>query len=208
MRIIYKFSVLILLCLLFPKGLQAQESPNARQARRMFDQAYEMVFGAEGSQLHYAVNIIGIYKTEGTIWNKGKKSKFMDEKYIAWNDDVTYYRLERKKKTVTIYDAHSDKRDKYATKFKFLPDNYNYSIKNDPEKGYYITLKAKKGVKGIKEARVLLDHHTHHPINVRIKLGIFHTTIKISNFKVGGISDHLFTFPHSQYKDYKFVDKR
>lgn len=189
-------------------GLQAQESPNARQARRMFDQAYEMVFGAEGSQLHYAVNIIGIYKTEGTIWNKGKKSKFMDEKYIAWNDDVTYYRLERKKKTVTIYDAHSDKRDKYATKFKFLPDNYNYSIKNDPEKGYYITLKAKKGVKGIKEARVLLDHHTHYPINVRIKLGIFHTTIKISNFKVGGISDHLFTFPHSQYKDYKFVDKR
>lgn len=112
-------------------GLQAQESPNARQARRMFDQAYEMVFGPEGSQLHYAVNIIGIYKTEGTIWNKGKKSKFMDEKYIAWNDDVTYYRLERKKKTVTIYDAHSDKRDKYATKFKFLPDNYNYSIKND-----------------------------------------------------------------------------
>ena len=77
MRIIYKFSVLILLCLLFPMGLQAQESPNARQARRMFDQAYEMVFGPEGSQLHYAVNIIGIYKTEGTIWNKGKKSKFM-----------------------------------------------------------------------------------------------------------------------------------
>ena len=208
MRIIYKFSVLILLCLLFPMGLQAQESPNARQARRMFDQAYNMVFGPEGSQLHYAVNIIGIYKTEGTIWNKGKKSKFTDEKYIAWNDDVTYYRLERKKKTVTIYDAHSEKRDNYATKFKFIPDNYNYSIKNDPEKGYYITLKAKKGVKGIKEARVLLDHHTHHPINVRVKVGIFHTTIKITNFKVGGIPDDLFTFPHSQYKDYKFVDKR
>ena len=189
-------------------GLQAQESPNARQARRMFDQAYNMVFGPEGSQLHYAVNIIGIYKTEGTIWNKGKKSKFTDEKYIAWNDDVTYYRLERKKKTVTIYDAHSEKHDKYATKFKFLPDNYNYSIKNDPEKGYYITLKAKKGVKGIKEARVLLDHYTHHPINVRVKVGIFHTTIKITNFKVGGIPDDLFTFPHSQYKDYKFVDKR
>lgn len=197
-----------LLCLLFPLGMQAQESPNARQARRMFDQAYQMVYGPEGSQLHYAVNIIGIYKTEGTIWTKGKKSKFVDEKYIAWNDDVTYYRLERKKKTITIYDAHSDERDKYATKFKFSPDNYTYSIKNDPAKGYYITLKAKKGVKGIKEARVLLDHHTHYPINVRVKVGIFHTTIKISNFKMGDIQDHLFTFPHSLYKDYQYIDKR
>lgn len=197
-----------LLCLLFPLGIQAQETPNAQQARRMFDQAYQMVFGPDGSQLHYAVNIIGIYKTEGTIWTKGKKSKFIDEKYIAWNDDVTYYRLERKKKTITIYDAHSEERDKYATKFKFTPDNYTYSIKNDEKKGYYITLKAKKGVKGIKEARVLLDHHTHYPINVRVKVGIFHTTIKISNFKVGGIPDQMFTFPRSQYLDYKFIDKR
>lgn len=200
---------MLLLCLLFPLGLQAQESPNAKQARKMFDEAYQMVFGPEGSQLHYAVNIIGIYKTQGTIWTKGKKSKFIDEKYIAWNDDVTYYRLERKKKTITIYDAHSDERDKYATKFKFSPDNYTYSIQNDPQKGYYITLKAKKGVKGVKEARVLLDHHTHHPINVRVKVGIFHTTIKISNFKVGGITDQMFTFPKSQYENgYKYIDKR
>lgn len=199
------------LCLLLPCGLQAQETetPNAQQARRMFDQAYQMVFGPEGSQLTYSVNIIGIYKTQGTIWNKGKKSKFIDEKYIAWNDDVTYYRLERKKKTITIYGAHSEERDKYASKFKFVPDNYTYSIKNDPEKGYFITLKAKKGVKGIKEARVLLDHHTHYPINVRVRVGIFHTTIKISNFKVGGISDQMFVFPKSQYEDgYKYVDKR
>ena len=204
-----RFSIpLIILCLLFSLGMQAQDSPNARQARKMFDQAYQMVYGPEGSQLHYAVNIIGIYKTEGTIWTKGKKSKFTDERYIAWNDDVTYYRLERKKKTITIYDAHSDERDKYATKFKFEPNNYTYSIKNDPQKGYYITLKAKKGVKGIKEARVLLDHHTHYPINVRVKVGIFHTTIKISNFKTGGISDNLFTYPRSQYKDYQYIDKR
>ncbi len=204
------FSILfILLCLLFSLGMQAQESPNAQQARRMFDEAYQMVYGPEGSQLHYAVNIIGIYKTEGTIWTKGKKSKFIDEKYIAWNDDVTYYRLERKKKTITVYGAHSEERDKYAAKFKFSPDNYTYSIKDDPKKGYYITLKAKKGVKGIKEARVLLDHHTHYPINVRVKVGIFHTTIKISNFKVGGLTDSFFTFPKSQYQSgYKFIDKR
>ena len=184
-----------------------KDTPNARQARRLFNETYQMVFGPQGSQLHYSVNIIGIYKTEGTIWTKQKKSKFVDEKYIAWNDDVTYYRLERKKQTVTIYDAHSDERDKYATKFKFDPENYTYSIK-DSDKGYYITLKAKKGVKGIKEARCLLDKRTHYPINVRIKLGIFHTTIHISNFRTGGISDDLFRFPAEQYSNCKFIDKR
>ena len=111
---------------------------------------YNRLYGDEGGTLHYKVNIIGIYKTEGTIWMKQKKSKFVDEKYIAWNNDVTYHRLERKKNTVTIYDAHSDKRDKYATKFKFDPNNYQYSIKDEKEKGFAITLKAKKGAKGIK----------------------------------------------------------
>lgn len=197
--------ILILLTNLL--SIRAQETPNAQQARRLFNETYEMVYGPDGSQLHYKVNILGLYKTEGTIWTKGKKSRFIDERYIAWNDDVTYYRLERKKNTVVIYDAHSDKRDKYATKFKFHPDNYTYSIK-DSEEGYYITLKAKKGVKGIKEARCLLDKKTHYPINVRIKLGIFHTTIKISQFKTGDISDNLFVFPREHYKDVKYIDKR
>ncbi len=198
---------IILIILTNLLSLRAQETPNAQQARRMFNETYEMVYGPEGSQLHYKVNILGIYKTEGTIWTKGKKSRFIDERYIAWNDDVTYYRLERKKNTVVIYDAHSDKRDKYATKFKFNPDNYTYSIK-DSKEGYYITLKAKKGVKGIKEARCLLDKKTHYPINVRIKVGIFHTTIKISQFKTGDISDNIFVFPRENYKDVKYVDKR
>lgn len=188
---------------------QEKETPNAQQARRLFMQAYDRMYGQQGSQVHYKVNIIGIYKTEGTIWTKGKKSKFIDERYIAWNDDVTYYRLERKKKTITIYDAHSDERDKYATKFKFSPDNYTYSIK-DTKDGYAITLKAKKGVSGIKEARVLLDKKAHNPMSVRIKLGIFHTTIKISEFKTGGITDDLFQFPKDRYpaKDYQYIDKR
>lgn len=190
-------------------GLSAQEheTPNAQQARRMFMDTYNMIYGGTGSQLHYKVNIIGIYKTEGTIWTKGKKSKFIDEKYIAWNDDVTYYRLERKKNRVTIYDAHSEERDKYAAKFKFVPENYTYSIK-DSDKGYYITLKAKKGVKGIKEARCLLDKKTRYPISVRIKLGIFHTTIKISDVRVGEIHDSFFKFPREQYPDCEYVDKR
>lgn len=191
-------------------GIQAQEqeTPNAKQAHRIFMDIYGKLFGEEGGTLHYKVNIIGIYKTEGTIWMKQKKSKFIDERYIAWNDDVTYYRLERKKNRVTIYDAHSDERDKYATKFKFEPDNYTYSIKDEKKKGIAITLKAKKGVKGIKEARVMLERNTLTPTSIRIRLGIFHTTIKISNFKLGGISDEMFKFPKEQYKHCEYVDKR
>ncbi len=201
--------IILILTLLAIPTLHAKthETPNAQQERRMFNETFQMIYGEQGSQLHYAVNIIGIYKTEGTIWTKGKKSKFIDEKYIAWNDDVTYYRLERKKHRIVIYDAHSDERDKYATKFKFDPNNYTYSIK-DSKEGYYITLKAKKGVSGIKEARCLLDKKTRYPISVRIKVGIFHTTIKISNVKVGGIKDEFFSFPRNNYKDYEYIDNR
>ena len=199
--------LLLYIFLVFATVVQAQDTPNARQARHMFDRTYQMVFGPQGSMLHYKVNIIGIYKTEGTIWMKEKKSKFIDERYIAWNDDVTFYRLERKKNRVVVYDAHSDDRDKYATKFKFVPTNYTYSIK-DNKKGLAITLKAKKGVKGIKEARIMLDKHTQYPTSIRIKLGIFHTTIKISDFKIGGISDDLFKFPREQYKHCEFEDHR
>jgi len=208
---IYRILIFITALLWSSASLQAEEkeTPNAQQARRMFMETYKMIFGEQGSQLTYNVNIIGIYKTQGTIWTKGKKSKFIDEKYIAWNDDVTYYRLERKKNRIVIYDAHSEERDKYATKFKFSPDNYTYSIKNADE-GYYITLKAKKGVKGIKEARCLLDKKTRYPISVRIKMGIFHTTIKISNVKVGGISEDMFRFPRDKYSpsQYEYIDKR
>lgn len=197
-----------LLLLALSAQAQEHETPNAKQARRMFMETYNMVFGPQGAQLHYKVNIIGIYKTEGTIWMKGKKSKFHDERYTAWNDDVTYYRVEHKKKTVTVYNAHSDERDKYATKFKFDLEDYAYSIKDD-KKGYLITLRAKKGVSGIKEARCLLDKKTRYPVSLRIKVGIFHTTIKITNFKAGGISDDLFRFPREQYsKGYEYIDKR
>ncbi len=189
--------------------MSAQEklTPNEQQARRIFDEAYNMVYGPKGSQLTYSVNIIGIYKTKGTIWTLGKMSKFTDEKYIAWNDNVTYYRLERKKKTITIYNAHDDERDKYATKFKFYPDNYRYNIKDD-KNGLLITLKLKPNAKGIKEIRALLDKRTHYPQSVRIKYGIFHVTIKISQFMTGGISEQIFKFPREQYKEYEYIDKR
>ena len=197
----------VLWCALSATNAEEKDTPNSRQARRMFNETYNMVFGDGGSSLQYAVNIVGIYKTQGTIWTKGKKSKFIDERYIAWNDGITYYRLERKKHTVNVWDANSEERDKYATKFKFEPDNYHYSIK-DTKDGYAITLKAKKGVKGIKEARALIDKRSRYPLSVRIKVGIFHTTIKISNFKTGGISDQLFAFPREQYRNCTVIDNR
>ena len=149
--------VLVLTTLLMMlSSAYAQDTPNSRQARRIFDQAYNQVFGPEGATLRYDVNIIGIYKTNGTIWFKGKKRKFVSEE--------------------------SD--------------------------GLKITLKAKKGVKGIKEAHVLVTHKTYYPISVRIKLAFIWTTIKISDFQAGGIPDEMFRFPQEKFKNYKIVDKR
>lgn len=187
-------------------SVHAQDTPNSRQARRVFNQAYNQVFGPDGSTLHYDVNIIGIYKTNGTIWIKEKKSKFEDAKMKSWNDGTTVYTVKRKKREVEIYSAANNKQDKHSRKFKFDPENFDYSIAEDPQ-GLKLTLKAKKGVKGIKEAHVLLTRKTYYPISVRIKIAFIWTTIKISDFQLG-VTDEVLLFPKEKYKDYKFVDKR
>jgi hypothetical protein len=147
--------------------VQAQNTPNARQARRIFNNAYQQVFGEQGATLHYDVNIIGIYKTNGTIWYKGKKSKFVDEKMNSWNDGTTVYTIKKKKrkKEVEIHNAKNNKSDKYSSRFKFEPENFSYSIA-EHEQGLMLTLKAKKGAKGIKEIHALVERKTYHPISL------------------------------------------
>ena len=198
--------MLVAFILLFPTAIVAQ-TPNEQQARRFFDQTYNMVFGKQGSSLHYDVNLIGVFKTSGDIWYKDNKSKFVDERYNVWNDGKTYYRVERKKKTVTLYDANSEKKDKYANDFKFSPEDYTYHIADDP-KGYLITLKLKPGRKGMKLVKILLDKKNRAPINLRIKVAFFWAHVNISKFKSGDISDDIFVFPLKTYADYDCIDKR
>lgn len=199
---------MVLIAVMTTLAAAAQETPNAQQARRVFDKAYNKVFGPEGATLHYDVNIVGIYKTKGTISYKGQKQKFVDERVNTWNDGTTAYMAYRKKRTVEIHDAHSDKKDKYSGKFKFHPDDFDYSIAED-EGMFLITLKQKKQAKGtIKMVKAWLTKKGYEPVKLRIKVAFIWTTVNVSNFRSGGISDDMFVFPSSQYKDWKFVDKR
>ena len=202
-----KIVLMVLMLLTVLCSVHAEETPNSRQARRIFNQAYQQVFGEQGATLHYDVNITGIYKTNGTIWYKGKKSKFQDSKMRSWNDGRLVLTVKKKKKEVEVHSAKNNKSDKYSQKFKFEPDNYDYSVAEDPE-GLMLTLKAKKGKKGMKEIHALVERQTYHPIRLRIKVAFIWTTIKISDFKSGGITDEMLRFPREEYKDYTFVDKR
>ena len=199
---------MLLLSVLNPVVAQDSDmTANERQAKRIFNQAYQQVFGEQGAKLHYDVNITGIYKTNGTIWYKGQKSKFQDSKMRSWNDGRLVLTVKKKKKEVEVHSAKNNKSDKYSQKFKFEPDNYDYSVAEDPE-GLMLTLKAKKGKKGMKEIHALVERQTYHPIRLRIKVAFIWTTIKISDFKSGGITDEMLRFPKEQFKDYKYVDKR
>jgi len=179
------------------------------EARRIFEQAYNQVFGPQGCSLRYDVNLIGIYKTHGTIWYKEKKSKFVDDRADSWNDGVTMYTVYRKKKIIEVNDATSDKRDKYSSKFKFTLDDFNYSMERT-NAGIIITLKQRRGARGtVKQAKVILDNDTYAPKLIKVKVALFWANIKISNFKAGGISDDLFVFPAANYgSDYKYDDRR
>ena len=200
---------MFLLLSMFSTASAQNETPNAKQARRIMDTAYERVFGQQGSSLHYKVNIIGIYKTEGNIWFKGKKQHFSDERVDTWNDGVIAYMAYRKRKTVEIHHANSDKKDKYSGRFKFSLDDFNYSVAAE-ENGLMLTLKQKKKAKGtIKEVKALVERGTYAPIRLRIKVAFFWTTVDISDFHSGNISDELFVFPKERFATgWKFVDKR
>ena len=203
----YKIALLMMVLMTGLSTVSADETPNSRQARRIFNNTYEQVFGEQGATLHYDVNIIGIYKTNGTIWYKGKKSKFVDAKMNSWNDGETVYTIRKKKKEVEIYSARNNRSDKYSKKFKFEPENFEYSIAEHTD-GLMITLKAKKGAKGIKEVHALVERKTYKPLSLRMKVAFVWTTIKITDFRSGGITDELLRFPKEQFKDYKFTDKR
>lgn len=193
--------------MLLSLGVQAQETPNAKQARRIFDEVYQKVFGNQGASLHYKVDVASIYKTEGTIWYKGKKSKYLSASSKSWNDGVVAYVVKDKKKTVEMFDANSSKQSRFGDDFKFEPENYTYQIENVDE-GILITLRGKKGVKAMKEIRALLDKTTRDPVSVRIKVAFIWANVLISNLKSGNLKDEVFTFPRSQYRNYKFIDRR
>lgn len=197
----------LVFCTLELVAATPQVTPN--KARQEFEKIYNMVFGPQGSTLRYDVNIIGIYKTHGTIWYKGNKQCFSDERVNTWNDGVTAYMVFKKKKTVEIHDAKSDKKDKYSGKFKFSLDDFRYSMKNDGE-DIIFTLKQQKGAKGtVKEVRAQVDAKTYTPKSLKLKVAFFWVKIKISNFRSGGVADAQFVFPADRYKvGYKFVDRR
>ena len=200
--------VLMVLVALHSLVVCSQETANEKQARRIFNQAYHQVFGDQGASLHYDVNIVGIYKTKGDITFKGKKQKFVDERVNTWNDGVTAYMAFRKKHEVHIHAANSDKKDKYSGKFKFSLDDFDYSIAED-EGMFLLTLKQKKKAKGtIKIVKAWVTKKGYEPVRLRIKVAFIWTTVSVTNFKSGGITDDVFVFPRSQYKDWKFIDKR
>ena len=200
---------LMCLVLLGMVTAQAQTTAQQNEARKTFDKVYNMVFGPQGSTLRYDVNIIGLYKTHGTIWYKGKKQRFSDERVNTWNDGTTAYMVFRKKKTVEIHEANSDKKDKYSGKFKFSLDDFDYSMKTEGSDLLFILKQHKKAKGTIKEVRALVDAKTLAPKFVKIKVALFWAKIKISNFKSGGISDDMFVFPAKNYKEgYKWIDKR
>ena len=195
--------------MLFALGVTAQRAADGDEARRTFEKAYNLVFGPQGCSLHYDVNLVGVYKTEGTIWYKGRKNKFVDQRVDSWCDGQTMYVVYRKKKVVEIHDPLSDKRDKYASKFKFTLDDFTYAMERT-QNGLLLTLKQRRGARGtVKQAKVLLDERTLAPKLLRVKVALFWANIRITDFRSGNIADSIFVFPKERFgSGYRYDDKR
>ena len=186
----------------------AQDNANARQAKRVFNTAWNHIYGKDGVRFHYKIDILHLYKEEGTSWNKGDKAKSEYKGSKMWNDGNVKYILREKKGIVEIHDPKVNKKDEKLQMFKFEPDSYNYSIAKAPE-GLLVTLEAKPGAKvKMKKIIALLNQGNYYPKKLRIKVSIFWATITFSDFQAGNIDDSIFVFPKEKYSNYKIVDER
>ena len=193
-------------CSLF--NAAAQESDNARQARRVWATAYNHFFGQEGVRFTYKINILGLYKEEGTAWYKGDKSKSVYKNAKMWNNGSEKYILRQKKGIVELHDPRVNKKDEKLQMFKFEPDNYTYAIAKEGD-DLLVSLQAKPGVKSkMKKIQALLTKGNYYPKRLRIKVSIFWATITFADFATGGLDDSIFEFPRNDYPGFKIVDER
>ena len=200
----------LLICLIILSHLTAfaQDNANSRQAKRVFNTAWNHIYGKKGVRFHYKIDILHLYKEEGTSWNKGDKAKSEYKDSKMWNDGNVKYILREKKDIVEIHDPKVNKKNDKLQMFKFDPDSYNYSIAKDPE-GLQVTLEAKPGAKvKMKKIIALLTPGNYYPKKLRIKVSIFWATITFSDFQAGNIDDRIFIFPKEKYPNYKIIDER
>jgi len=198
----------LFLIILSTVSASAQETANSRQAKRVFNTAWNHIYGKEGVRFHYKIDILHLYKEEGTSWNKGDKAKSEYKDSKMWNNGDVKYILREKKGIVEIHDPKVNKKNDKLQMFKFEPDSYNYSIAKDPD-GLQVTLEAKPGAKvKMKKIIALLTPGNYYPKKLRIKVSIFWATISFSDFQAGNIDDSVFEFPKEKYSNYKIVDER
>lgn len=207
----YKSILLTLFVSVFCLPLLAKDNSsasNAKEAKVLFDKVYNLVFGPQGSALLYKVNIIGLYKTEGSIVYKGNKLRYIEARYCAWEDGVTAYMVDKKKHQVNICRHDDDNKDKYLAKFKYDVNNFNFSYKTEGDY-YLVTAKVKNSsLFGIKSVTAKVRKSNLYPVSMTIKLAFIRTTVLIDNFRSGKIADSNFIFPKEQFKDYEFIDHR
>lgn len=186
----------------------AQDTPNARQAKRIFNTAWNRIYGDEGVRFHYKIDILHLYKEEGISCNKGDKERSEHKNTIIYSDGKLKHVVRTNKKVVELHDPKVNKADEKLQMFKFDPDSYNYAIAKNPE-GFLITLTAKPGAKvKMKKVEAIISEGNYYPKRLRIKVSIFWCNIFISDFQAGNIDDSIFVFPKEKYKDFKVEDLR
>ena len=193
-------------CSLFTAS--AQDTPNARQAKRVFTTAWNNIYGPEGVTFSYKINILGLYKEEGRSWNKGDMARSEHKNTIVISDGELKHIVRTNKKVVELHDPKVNKADEKLQMFKFDADSYNYSIAKEGN-DLLVTLVAKpKANVKMKKIEALLTQGSYYPKRLRIKVSIFWCTITFANFQAGNIDESVFVYPKEKYKDYKVVDLR
>lgn len=201
-----KLRFFLILFLLLPLSQIQADSLTAHQ---VLEKTLTLMKNKGGVKFDYTFKLSNFFNRYGTFVFKGNKSLSWNKKEIVWADGTTVWALDIKKNRVRLLEPGSSRHGLKGLdeQLDLILKSYNATLSE--ENNYYkVSLKANNSKVDAKEATMLIDKKTFHPVQVRVKIFFLWGTINISKFQHVNYNDNIFTFPRNKYPTAKIIDKR
>lgn len=180
---------------------------NAAQARKILDKTASVISRKNGASANFSIN--GRYgNTSGTIAIKGNKFNARTPQAIVWFDGKTQWTYMKKSQEVNVSNP-TEAQQQSMNPYKFIniyKNGFKLSMKNVAG-GWQIHLYAYNQKRTIKEMYVTIGKN-YYPQTIKMRQSNGWTTIRVSGFKAGSLSDSMFRFNAKEFPNAEIIDLR
>lgn len=183
-------------------------SAMAQTAKQVLDKASATVSYSGGVSAHFSMSGSN-GNASGSIAVKGKKFHASTSLASVWFDGKTQWTYMKKNNEVNVNNP-SGTSLQALNPYNFVnlyKSGYSYQMKKAGNK-YEVHLTATNKSKNIKEMYITVNSSNYVPTQVRMKQSKGWSTINISNFKKGNLSDNTFRFNAKEFPSAEVIDLR